>query len=132
MINYVSSEAPAEAVAAAARKQGVRALCVRADVSKRDEIASLFRQAQSELGHIDIIMSNSGIEHFGNLEDVKEEEIDRILAVNVKAQFFVAQEAHKYLQEGGRLILISSISAVWVSNTHTHTLSPTTYFPNII
>lgn len=117
MVNYVSSQAPAEAVAEAARKKGVRAICVRADVSKRDEIANLFRQAASELGHIDIIMSNSGIEHFGNLEDVKEEEIDRVLAVNVKAQFFVAQEAHKYLTEGGRLILISSISAVWVSNT---------------
>lgn len=117
MVNYVSSQAPAEAVAEAARKKGVRAICVQADVSKRDEIANLFQQAASELGHIDIIMSNSGIEHFGNLEDVKEEEIDRVLAVNVKAQFFVAQEAHKYLTEGGRLILISSISAVWVSNT---------------
>lgn len=115
MVNYVSSQGPAEDVAVAARKQGVRAICIRADVSKREEIANLFRQAVSELGHIDIVMSNSGIEHFGNLEDVKEEEIDRVLAVNVKAQFFVAQEAHKYLKEGGRLILISSISAVWVS-----------------
>ncbi|KAJ0115176.1 hypothetical protein J7T55_001586 [Diaporthe amygdali] len=113
VVNYVSSEAPAEAVAAAARKQGVRAICVRADVSKRDEIAHLFQQAVSELGHIDIVMSNSGIEHFGDLEEVKEEEIDKVLAVNVKAQFFVAQEAHKYLKDGGRLILISSISAVW-------------------
>ncbi|KAL1882844.1 hypothetical protein Daus18300_000482 [Diaporthe australafricana] len=86
---------------------------LRASKAKRDEIANLFRQAVSELGHVDIIMSNSGIEHFGDLEDVKEEEIDRVLAVNVKAQFFVAQEAHKYLKEGGRLILISSISAVW-------------------
>ncbi|KAG8158670.1 hypothetical protein KVR01_011792 [Diaporthe batatas] len=113
VINYVASAARAEAVAADARKLGVRAVCIQADVSKRDQIASLFRQAAAELGHIDIIMSNSGIEHFGNLEDVKEEEIDRVLAVNVKAQFFVAQEAHKYLKEGGRLILISSISAVW-------------------
>lgn len=115
MVNYVSSQAPAENVAAAARKEGVRAICIRADVSKREEIANLFQQAVSQLGHIDIVMSNSGIEHFGKLEDVKEEEIDRVLAVNVKAQFFVAQEAHKYLEEGGRLILISSISAVWVS-----------------
>lgn len=113
VINYVASEARAEAVAADARKLGVRAICLRADVSKRDDIANLFRQAVSELGHIDIIMSNSGIEHFGDLEDVKEGDIDRVLAVNVKAQFFVAQEAHKYLSEGGRLILISSISAVW-------------------
>lgn len=85
VINYVSLEAPAKAVTAAARKQGVRAICVRADVSKRGEIANLFRKAVSELAHVDIIMSNSGIEHFGNLEDVKEGEIDRVLAVNIKS-----------------------------------------------
>lgn len=115
VVNYVSSQAPAESVAAKAREFGVKAICIRADVSKREEIANLFDQAKKELGRVDVVMSNSGIEHFGDLETVKEEEIDRVLAVNVKAQFFVAQEAHKYLEDGGRLILISSISAVWVS-----------------
>ncbi|KAF4538861.1 17-beta-hydroxysteroid dehydrogenase [Lasiodiplodia theobromae] len=113
VVNYVSSQAPAESVAAKAREFGVKAICIRADVSKREEIAHLFDQAKKELGRVDVVMSNSGIEHFGDLETVKEEEIDRVLAVNVKAQFFVAQEAHKYLEDGGRLILISSISAVW-------------------
>lgn len=114
VINYVSSESAAEKVAAQARELGVRSICIRADVSKRDEIRQLFSRATAELGQIDIIMSNSGIEHFGALEDVSEADIDKVLSVNVKAQFFVAQEAHKYLKDGGRLILISSISAVWV------------------
>ncbi|KAI4599102.1 hypothetical protein KJ359_002059 [Pestalotiopsis sp. 9143b] len=113
VVNYVSSASAAEAVAAAARKHGVRAACIKADVSKRDEIASLFNQTISELGRLDVVMSNSGIEHFGDVEAVQEEEIDKVLAVNVKAQYFVAQEAYKHLTDGGRLILISSISAVW-------------------
>lgn len=118
MVNYVSSASAAEAVAAAARKHGVRAACIKADVSKRDEIASLFNQTISELGRLDVVMSNSGIEHFGDVEAVKEEEIDKVLAVNVKAQYFVAQETYKHLMDGGRLILISSISAVWVSTMY--------------
>ncbi|OJD31013.1 tetrahydroxynaphthalene reductase [Diplodia corticola] len=114
VVNYVASKAGAEAVAAKARDElGVRAVCIQADVSKRADIARLFAEAKRELGRVDVVMSNSGIEHFGDLEAVKEEEIDKVLAVNVKAQFFVAQEAHKCLEEGGRLILISSISAVW-------------------
>ena len=77
--------------------------------------SQIFREVASQkLGRINIIMSNSGIEHFGDLENVTEAEIDKVLGVNVKAQFFVAQEAHKYLENNGRLILISSISAVWV------------------
>ncbi|KAK6077001.1 tetrahydroxynaphthalene reductase-1 [Seiridium cupressi] len=113
VVNYANSSAAAEAVAASARDLGVRAICVRADVSKRADIAQLFRQAIEELGKLDIVMSNSGIEHFGDLEKVEEQEIDKVLAVNVKAQFFIAQEAYKHLNEGGRLILTSSISAVW-------------------
>ena len=111
VINYHSSPDRAEGVAEKARSLGVKAICVKADVSKKADVVALFETIKMELGRIDIIMSNSGIEHFGELESVKEEEIDRVFSVNVKGQFFVAQEAHKYLKNNGRLILISSISA---------------------
>ena len=114
VINYHSSADRAEGVAAKARSLGVKAVCIKADVSKKADVAALFEQAKKELGRVDIVMSNSGIEHFGDLESVKEEELDRVFSVNVKGQFFVAQEAHKYLENNGRLMLISSISAVMV------------------
>lgn len=112
VVNYVSSAAAAEVVASKARNLGVEAITIKADVSSGQEIAAMFQKAKAEFGGIDIVMSNSGIEHFGNLDEVKEEEIDRVLGVNVKAQFMVAQQAHKHLNDSGRLILISSISAV--------------------
>ncbi|KAL1638334.1 hypothetical protein SLS56_000142 [Neofusicoccum ribis] len=113
VINYHSSVKAADAIAAKARDEhGVRAISIKADVSNQEDIARLFETTKKELGRIDIVMSNSGIEHFGNIDDVKGEEIDKVLAVNVKAQYFVAQQAHKHLEEGGRLILISSVSAV--------------------
>ena len=115
VINYHSSPAGASAIAEQARALGVKAISVQADVSKAAEIEGLFKAAQAEFGRVDIVMSNSGIEHFGELESVTGEEIDKVLAVNVKAQFMVAQQAHKYLSDNGRLILISSISAVTVS-----------------
>lgn len=115
VINYHSSAEAAESVAAKARDEhGVRSLSVKADVSSQDGLARLFETAKKELGKVDIVMSNSGIEHFGSLEEVRGEEIDKIFAVNVKAQYFVAQQAHKYLEKGGRLILMSSVSAVMV------------------
>lgn len=117
VVNYVSSAAAAEVVASKARNLGVEAITIKADVSSGQEIAAMFQKAKAEFGGIDIVMSNSGIEHFGNLDEVKEEEIDRVLGVNVKAQFMVAQQAHKHLNDSGRLILISSISAVMV-RTH--------------
>lgn len=93
----------------------MRAIHVQADVSQDADIARLFQTAKKELGRVDIVMSNSGIEHFGDLDKVTGAEIDKIFAVNVKAQYYVAQEAHKVMGNGGRLILISSVSAVMVS-----------------
>jgi tetrahydroxynaphthalene reductase len=95
-------------------------------VSNREDIARLFRTAAKEMGHLNVVMSNSGIEHFNSLESTTEEEIDKTFAVNVKAQFFVAQQCSKYMEDNGRLILISSISAVKVVSIQTtryHALS---------
>lgn len=113
VVNYHSSSENAERVAEEARKgYGVRAICVRADVSSKADITNLFESAKQHYGHIDIVMSNSGIEHFGTLQETTEADIDKVFATNVKAQYFIAQLCDKYLARGGRLILISSISAV--------------------
>ena len=114
-VNYAHSANAAEGVAQQARAFGIKAITIKADVSKREDITALFDKTKAEYGRIDIVMSNSGIEHFGNLPDVTEEQIDKVMAINVKGQFFVAQEAYKHLEDYGRLILISSVSAVWVS-----------------
>jgi tetrahydroxynaphthalene reductase len=87
------------------------AIAIQADVSKPLEIASLFKQAMLYFGHIDIVISNSAIVHFDSILDVTPEEFDRVFAVNTRGQFFVAQQAYKHVTPGGRLILISSVSA---------------------
>ena len=134
VINYIQSSCAAEEVARKARALGVRAIIVKADAAQRDGIAHLFRVARAELGRIDIVMSSAGTEHFGGsiggshdgqerekekerTKEITEDDIDRVLAVNVKAQLMVAQQAHRYLEDGGRLIMISSVSAVTVSST---------------
>lgn len=101
VINYVSSASAAEEVTAKARDLAVRATVIKADVSKSDEVAALVQKVKDHLGRIDIVMSNLGIELFGKLEDVTEDEFDRVFAVNVRAQFVVAQQAHKCIEEGG-------------------------------
>ncbi|CEJ60503.1 hypothetical protein PMG11_09075 [Penicillium brasilianum] len=111
-INYVSSSTAADSVANEVRTHGVRALTVKADVSNQAEVGTMFEAVKREFGRLDIVVSNSGIEHFGVLGEVTGDDIDRIFAVNVKGQYFVAQEAYKYLEDFGRVMLTSSISAV--------------------
>ncbi|KAJ5104529.1 hypothetical protein NUU61_001876 [Penicillium alfredii] len=111
-INYLSSTAAAESIAEQIRTNyGVRAITLKADVAQEAEVKAMFEAVHREFGRLDIAVSNSGIEHFGTLGEVAGEEIDRVFAVNVKGQFFVAQEAFRYMEDFGRVMLTSSISA---------------------
>lgn len=92
----------------------MRAITIQANVSQENEVKTMFETVMREFGRLDIVVSNSGIEHFGSLEQDTGDDIDRIFAVNVKGQYFVAQQAFKHMSEYGRVMLTSSISAVRV------------------
>ncbi|KAJ5378780.1 hypothetical protein N7509_011899 [Penicillium cosmopolitanum] len=79
---------------------------------KRDRSTSDVRDPDERFGRLDIVVSNSGIEHFGSLTEVTGADIDAVFAVNVKGQYFVAQQAYKHMADFGRVMLTSSISAV--------------------
>lgn len=117
-INYISTPSAAETIAQQARAaHGVRAITVQADVSQEAEVSAMFETVMREFGRLDIAVSNAGIEHFGALDVDTGADIDRVFAVNVKGQYFVAQQAFKYMAEYGRVMLTSSISAVKVCDT---------------
>ncbi|KAL8335730.1 hypothetical protein RB598_009764 [Gaeumannomyces tritici] len=82
-----------------------------AGVSKYDQIPGpLGPQSNSLEGKLDIVCSNSGVVSFGHVKDVTPEEFDRVFNINTRGQFFVAREAYKHLEVGGRLILMGSIT----------------------
>ena len=115
-INYINSVEAAESIASQARQTyGIRAITLKADVSNESEVSLMFESLMKEFGRLDIVVSNSGIEHFGSLMDVTGSDIDAVFAVNVKGQYFVAQQAFKFMEDFGRVMLTSSISAVKVS-----------------
>ncbi|CAI7587212.1 unnamed protein product [Penicillium crustosum] len=68
-ISYFSSAQAAERVADQVRSLGVKAITVKADVSQEEDIKALFTRVVGELGRVDIVLSNSGIEHFGAVLD---------------------------------------------------------------
>lgn len=89
-----------------------KAVAIQADVSSVPEITRLFAEARAAFGRgLDIVVSNSGVISFGHMSEVTPEEFDRVFQVNVRGQFFVAQEAYKNLEHGGRLIMMGSIAA---------------------
>jgi len=110
VVNYAKSAAQAAEVVKQIEALGAKAVAIQADVSQPKEIERLFQEALKHFGKIDIVMSNSGTEFFCPLEDVTPEDYDRVFNLNTRAQYFVAQATIKHCSEGGRLILMSSIT----------------------
>ncbi len=110
IVNYANSKETAEEVVAAIKKGGSDAASVKANVSDVDQIVAMFGEAVKIFGKLNIVCSNSGVVSFGHVKDVTPEEFDRVFNINTRGQFFVAREAYKHLEIGGRLILMGSIT----------------------
>ncbi|KAJ9605926.1 hypothetical protein H2200_009775 [Cladophialophora chaetospira] len=108
VVNYANSAEHAGKVVAEIKRLGSEAIAVKADMRRVDQIAKLFDEAKAHFGRINIAVSNSGVVSFGHLRDVTEEEFDRVFSLNTRGQFFVAREAYRTLETGGRIILTSS------------------------
>lgn len=114
VINYAKSKQAADdAVNAIVDVTGSKdtAISIQADVTKVSEIERLFHEAADHFGRIDFVFSNSGAESFDKTEDISEAQYDYVFSLNTKAQFFVAKTAWKHLQDGGRVVLMSSLAA---------------------
>jgi 3-oxoacyl-[acyl-carrier protein] reductase len=111
VINYANSAKPAQEAVKDIESTGSKAVAIQGDMTKVADVRRVFKDAIDHFGRLDIVMSNSGTESFKKEEDVTEEDYDRVFALNTRAQFFVAQEALKTLQHGGRIVLMSSVAA---------------------
>jgi NAD(P)-dependent dehydrogenase (short-subunit alcohol dehydrogenase family) len=106
-----SHMAEAEAVAHAIVGLGRRAVAVRADVTRGDDVDRLVGTAVAALGGVDIAFANAGIFQMAALEDTTDEIWDRHLATNVTSTFLCARRVVPEMKKRGRgrLILNGSI-----------------------
>lgn len=116
-VNYRSSSAGAEAVAAQVRAAGRRAIAVQADISIEADVSRLFQTADRELGRLTHLVNNAGIlERQTRVEDVTAERLARILATNVTGAFLCCREAVRRMSTkhgggGGVIVNVSSAAA---------------------
>ncbi len=110
-LTYVSKPEAAEDTARAARTFGVKALAIRADSADARALSAAVEQTVSELGGIDILVNSAGIAIMAPIDDYRLEDLDRTLAVNVRAVFIATQAVVKYMESGGRIINIGSCNA---------------------
>ena len=114
IVNYNGSKDRADEVVEMISAAGGKAIAVKADVAKAEEMARLFEEAQAAFGRIDILVNNAGITRDNLILKMSEEEYDTVLDTNLKGAFLCMKHAAKIMlrQKNGRIINISSISGI--------------------
>src|SRR2546430_3542193 len=89
---------------------GRRALPLQMDISSMGQIFRAVDETVSRLGKLDILVNNAGIAPENLAENVREQDFDATLAVNLKGTFFASQAAGRVMirQQHGRIINMSS------------------------
>lgn len=108
VVNYAGSVDKAEEVVTAIKSDGGQAIAVRADVSRVDEVRRLFDQTFDHFGRLDILINNAGISIVKPIEQITEEDFDKMFALNARGVFFSLQEAAKRISDGGRIVSITT------------------------
>lgn len=117
VINYSRSEEDATEAFGLVEGTGAKALLVRADVSKDDEVRGLVQETVKTFGGVDVLVNNAATTvfvNFADLEGLAEEDWDRLLAVNLKGPFFCSRAVAPIMREAGdgAIVNVASIAGV--------------------
>lgn len=114
VIHYRSSSGQAEEAVAACRDRGVRAVAIQGDLSRASACHDLVAGAERELGGIDVLVNSAANFVSGRLADLTEEDVDRALAVNLKAPLFCAQAVAPGMTARGmgRIVNIADVAGL--------------------
>jgi 3-oxoacyl-[acyl-carrier protein] reductase len=109
-LTYASSADRARAVVAEIEGTGRRGLAMGADSASSDAVIGAIERTVAAFGRLDILVNNAGVFPSGPLEAVTLEEVDRALAIHVRAAFLASQAAARHMGAGGRIISMAPAS----------------------
>lgn len=123
-VNYHGSPEGAETVVAAIEKAGGRALAVKADVSEEADVTAMFDLVEAELGPVDILFSNAGIQLDAAFTDMTLKQWNGVIGVNLTGGFLCAREAVLRFRKKGMRPKVSKALGKIVFNSSVHEVIP--------
>lgn len=106
----------ADGAAALARDLGDAALAQKVDVGQADSVQAMAQAAIAAFGHVDILVNNAGITHLPKpMEEVDEEEFDRVMRVNTKSVYLTARALVPHMKQRGSGAILNIASTAGLS-----------------
>jgi len=107
-ITYTQGADAAAQVVKDIEAKGGRAIAIQADAADAEAVVAAVDQAAATLGQLDILVNNAGTAIPKPFEETTLDEMDKVVAINIRGVFVATQAALKHLPDGGRIITIGS------------------------
>ena len=107
-INYVSSSEQAINLVKELTSLGYQAISIQCDIASPESVRHLFKQVETRLGKVDILVNNAGCMKLASIANSSDELFEKQIETNLKGTFNTLREASKRLNQGGRIINMSS------------------------
>jgi glucose 1-dehydrogenase len=120
VINFLELAEAANEVVSAIHQIGTKAMAIRADVSREDQVQLMFKQAVEELGTIDILVNNAGIQNDAPIDKMTLEQWEAVIGTNLTGQFLCAREAIREFKRRGIVEAVSASAGkiIFMSSVH--------------
>jgi glucose 1-dehydrogenase len=124
VVNYVRGEDQAREVVAEIEKSGSRAFAHQADVSQEDQVSAMFEKMKAELGTIDILINNAGLQQDAPIDEMTLKQWNLVINVNLTGQFLCAREAVREFKRRGVVPEVSCAAGKIICMSSVHEVIP--------
>ena len=107
-ITYSKGTDAAASVVKEIERDGGKAIAIQADAADAEAVKAAVEKTVATFGRLDVLVNNAGTANPKTFEETTLEEMDRLLAINVRGVFVATQAALKHMKHGGRIIMIGS------------------------
>jgi glucose 1-dehydrogenase len=119
-VNFCGPATSAKQVVSSIERTGGRAIAVRADVSREEQVLAMFSGVLEEFGTVDILVNNAGVRRDAPIDVMTIEQWNTVININLTGQFLCAREAIKEFKRRGVVqdISLSAGKIICISSVH--------------
>ncbi|RDS80985.1 SDR family NAD(P)-dependent oxidoreductase [Dyella psychrodurans] len=107
-ITYAKDSTAALAVVQAIESMGGKAIAIQADAADVEAVKNAVENVVATFGRLDVLVNNAGTAMPKPFEEATQEEMDRVVDINIRGVFATTQAALKHMGNGGRIIMVGS------------------------
>lgn len=120
VVNYVAKPEDAAQVCHEIEALGVKALAIKADVSKEDEVTAMFAQAVQHFGTLHVVVSNAGLQRDAPFDQMTLDQWNTVIGVNLTGQFLCTRAAVREFKRRGLDTAVSAATGKIICMSSVH------------